>query len=198
MNVASSLVLANRPAPPGHVLELHVETTPNKFVRAAWAKTDAAGATNLLWKVGPGFPLGNHRWFVRFPGTKAHKASQTALFPFQVHKEAGSRVLYFGFAPVSMYGPVNQMTRRDTMQVSALLSLPNAGGGGHVLELHVERTPGTYEKVASAKTDEFGLATLKWKPGPLFPAGDHRWYVRFPGNRQHTASNAVPLTFQLP
>ena len=57
---------------------------------------------------------------------------------------------------------------------------------------------GTYEKVASATTDEFGLAKLEWKAGPMFPAGDHRWYVRFPGNKQHTASDATVLKFAVP
>jgi hypothetical protein len=199
MSVSSALLLANRRAPAGHWLELHVERTPGKFFKVAAAQTGAAGAATLQWKVGPQFPLGDHRWFVRFPGTKAHKASQTALFPFHVHNAAGSRVLYFGLAPASLYNPpVGGLQRGHTMSVTALLLLPDAGLSGHDLELHVERTPGAFEKVATVKTDAEGLATLKWTPGPGFPAGDHRAYVRFAGNKHHTASQTTLLTFKVP
>jgi hypothetical protein len=197
MHVSSRLLLANRPASAGHVLELHVEHTPNKFVRAAWGKTNAAGAATLQWKVGPQFPLGKHRWFVNFPGHKEHKRGHTALGHFHV-VEPQSRVLYFGLAPVSLYKPGGPLTRRETMDVRALLSLPHSPRGGHVLELHVERTPGNFEKVGSTRTNASGLATLKWKPEPLFPAGKHQAYVRFPGNKEHKPSQTVMLTFTVP
>jgi hypothetical protein len=199
MSVNSALILANRPAPANHWMELHVERTPGKFVKAAAVKTDAAGAATLQWKVGPQFPLGDHRWFVKFPGTKAHKPSQTAFYPFQVFNTSGSRVLYFGLAPNSLYiNPVGGLLRRDTMNVTALLMLPATSLSRHDLELHVERTPGVFEKVATVKTNLDGLATLKWKPGPMFPAGEHRAYVRFAGNKHHTASQTNPLTFKVP
>jgi hypothetical protein len=153
----------------------------------------------LQWKIGPQFPLGDHRWFVRFPGTKAHKPPQTALYPLQVFNASGSRVLYFGLAPNSLYNsPVGGMLRRETMSVTALLMLPATPLGGHELELHVERTAGNSEKVATVKTDFDGLATLTWKPGAEFPAGEHRAYVRFAGSKHHTASQTVALTFKVP
>ena len=104
---------------------------------------------------------------------------------------AATWVSFVGVAPLPVNGVVG-VRRGDTLGVAAGVgtkagSLPP----GQWLEFHVERTPGKFVKVASAKTGVLGYATLKWNVGPKFPGGGHKWFVRFPGSRNHAPNQTI-------
>jgi hypothetical protein len=115
-------------------------------------------------------------------------------------KAKAGLVSYKAILPASFWSvPRYQLHRGQTLEVAANLLLPNMPSAGQALELHIERDPGKFVHVATAKIGAgLNFTTLTWKVGPKFPSGAHRMFVRFPGNKHHKAMQSQALTFVVP